>query len=79
MSGFLYFSEHTLQEVALAIMAIVYTLRIIWFLPFTAGKERLGQTGSVQPTPTKGFVYSWANIAMPWAMESTRTKRFLCT
>ena len=74
MSDFLYFSEHTLQEVALAIMAIVYTIRIIWFLRFSAGKERQGQTGSVSTTPTKGFLYSWANIAMPWAMESTRTK-----
>lgn len=77
MSGFLYFSEHTLQEAALAIMAIVYTCRIIWFLRFNAGKERQGQTGSAQTTPTKGFIYSWANIAMPWAMESTRTKKFL--
>jgi nitrate reductase gamma subunit len=77
MSDFLHFSEHTLQEVALAIMAIVYTFRIVWFLRFSAGKERQGQTGSSRTTPTKGFVYSWANIAMPWAMESTRTKSFL--
>lgn len=74
MSEFLHFSEHTLQETALAIMAVVYTIRIIWFLRFTAGKERQGQTGSPNTTPTKGFIYSWANIAMPWAMESTRTK-----
>ena len=77
MSEFLHFSEHTLQEVALAIMAIVYTLRIIWFLRFTAGKERQGRTGSQRTTPAIGFIYSWANIAMPWAMESTRTKWFL--
>ena len=77
MSEFLFFSEHTLQEVALAIMAIVYTCRVIWFLRFNAGKERQGQTGSTQTTPTKGFIYSWANVAMPWAMESTRTKKFL--
>jgi nitrate reductase gamma subunit len=77
MSEFLHFSEHTLQEVALAIMAIVYTLRIIWFLRFTAGQERQGHTGSQRTTPAKGFIYSWANIAMPWAMESTRTKWFL--
>jgi nitrate reductase gamma subunit len=77
MSDLLHFSEHTLQEVALLVMAIVYTCRILWFLRFNAGKERQGQTGSSQTTPTKGFIYSWANIAMPWAMESTRTKPVL--
>ena len=77
MSDLLYFSEHTLQEVALAIMAIVYTCRIVWFLRFKPGKERQGQTGSPRTTPAKGFIYSWANIAMPWAMESTRTKWLL--
>lgn len=77
MSDLLYFSEHTLQEVALAIMAIVYTCRIIWLLRFKAGRERQGQTGDPQTTPVRGFIYSWANIAMPWAMESTRTKWML--
>jgi nitrate reductase gamma subunit len=77
MNWFLHFSEHRLQEVALGLMAVVYTIRIIWFLRFKAGAERQGQTGSVSTTPTKGILYSWANIAMPWAMESTRTKFFL--
>jgi nitrate reductase gamma subunit len=77
MSRFLHFSEHTLQELALGFMALVYTIRIIWFLHFKAGTERQGQTGSANTTPTKGILYSWANIAMPWAMESTRTKFFL--
>jgi nitrate reductase gamma subunit len=74
MSDFLYFSEHTLQEIALVIMALVYTARLIWYFRFTAGKERQGQTGSQSTSPKKGFIYSWANIAMPWGMESTRTK-----
>ena len=74
MSDFLHFSEHTLQEVALVFMACVYVTRIVWFLRFAAGKERQGQTGSGATSPTKGFIYSWANVAMPWAMESTRTK-----
>lgn len=77
MSDFLYFSAHTLQEVALAFMACVYITRIVWFLRFKAGKERQGQTGSASTSPAKGFIYSWANIAMPWAMESTRTKQSL--
>jgi len=72
MSGSLHFAEHTLQEVALVIMACVYTLRIIWFLRFKAGKERQAPTGLPDTTITKGVLYSWANIAMPWGMESTR-------
>ncbi len=74
MSKLLYFSEHTLQEVALVFMALVYTTRIIWFLRFKAGGERQAPTGSSGTTPAKGILYSWANVAMPWAMESTRRK-----
>jgi nitrate reductase gamma subunit len=77
MSGFLHFSEHTLQEVALGFMALVYLVRILWFLRFKAGGERQGQTGAPDTTPAKGVLYSWAIIAMPWAMESTRKKFWL--
>ncbi|MBD3258745.1 hypothetical protein GF377_09955, partial [candidate division GN15 bacterium] len=76
MSDFLHFSEHTLQEVALLIMAIVYTLRLRWLLKFKAGGERQAKTGLPDTTKRKGILYSWANVAMPWAMESTR-KNFL--
>jgi len=77
MSDFLHFSEHRLQEVALLIMAVVYTLRIRWLLHFKAGKERQAPTGSGSLKPNFAILYSWANIAMPWVMESTRTKLFL--
>jgi len=77
ISEFLHFSEHTLQEVALGFMSLVYIIRIIWFLRFKAGKERQAPTGRPGATVSKGVLYSWANIAMPWAMESTRTKPFL--
>ena len=73
---FLRFCEHTLQEVALVIMALVYTVRIRWLLRFKAGGDRQAPTGPSEVTPTRGILYSWANIAMPWAMESTR-KRYL--
>ena len=76
-SDSLHFASHRLQEVALLTMAIVYALRIRWLLKFKAGKERQAATGASGKTPTKGILYSWANIAMPWAMESTRTKFFL--
>jgi nitrate reductase gamma subunit len=75
MSDLLHFSEHTLQEVALGFMALVYVMRITWFLRrFKAGAERQAPTGSLSTTKAKGILYSWANIAMPWSMESTRTK-----
>lgn len=74
MSKLLEFSETTLQEVALVVMALVYITRIIWFLRFKAGAERQPPTGAAGTTPRKGILYSWANVAMPWAMESTRRK-----
>jgi nitrate reductase gamma subunit len=76
MSGFLHFCEHQLQEGALVVMGLVYTARIIWLLRFKAGGDRQAPTGSQGMTPIKGILYSWANVAMPWAMESTR-KRYL--
>ena len=76
MSDLLHFSEHTLQEIALGVMAVVYITRIIWLMRFKAGKERQPATGLRGTTMRKGILYSWGNIAMPWAMESTRTKMF---
>ncbi len=76
MSDLLHFSEHTLQEAALVMMAVVYTLRVRWLFRFKGGKERQGQTGLAGTTPRKGILYSWGIVGMPWAMESTRTKKF---
>ena len=76
MSELLHFSEHTLQEFALLTMAIVYSLRLRWLFHFKGGKERQAPTGSANTTPIKGALYSWATVAMPWAMESSRTKLF---
>lgn len=77
MSDLLHFSEHRLQEVALCIMAIVYITRLSWLLRFKAGRDRQPSTGLPGTTPRKAIIYSWANVAMPWAMESTRTKRMI--
>jgi nitrate reductase gamma subunit len=76
MSNLLHFAEHTLQEVALIFMALVYVTRLVWLLRFKAGKERQAATGIGDTNPRKGFIYSWANIGMPWAMESSRTQFF---
>ncbi len=77
MSEALHFSETTLQEVALVIMALVYTTRLIWIFRFKAGRERQPATGAVDTTKAKGVLYSWFNVAMPWAMESTRKNFFM--
>ncbi|UCC80190.1 MAG: hypothetical protein JSW64_02175 [Candidatus Zixiibacteriota bacterium] len=74
---FQHFAEHRLQEIALLFMAIVYTLRLIWLFKFKAGKERQPKTGLPGTSMKKGILYSWANIFMPWAMESTRAKFFI--
>jgi|WetSurMetagenome_2_1015567.scaffolds.fasta_scaffold123022_3 O-antigen ligase len=77
MSELLHFSEHRLQEIALVIMACVYTLRVAWLLHFKAGRDRQAPTGVFRNSKAKGILYSWMNIAMPWGMESTRTQAFL--
>ena len=76
MSDLLHFSEHTLQEIALVFMAIVYSLRLRWLFKFKGGKERQAPTGDGNTTPRKAIIYSWGVIGMPWSMESTRTKWF---
>jgi nitrate reductase gamma subunit len=77
MSELLCFSEHTLQEAALIFMGSVYVLRIAWLLHFKPARDRQAPTGSGSTSPAKGILYSWLNVAMPWAMESTRTRVFL--
>jgi nitrate reductase gamma subunit len=70
------FAQGTLQEIALVIMGLVYTTRIIWLLRFKPYKERQATTAGEGASTTPGIAYSLANIAMPWAMESTRTNLF---
>ena len=79
MSDLLHFAEHTLQEVALVVMAVVYITRLIWLFRFIGGKERQPTTAKEAPDVSRrrGFIYSWGIIGMPWAMESTRKKFFL--
>ena len=77
MSSTLYFAEGTLQEVALIFMTLVYFARLYWLTRFKAGKERQAPTGTGSVKPRLSILYSWANIALPWGMESTRTKPFL--
>jgi len=70
--------SHTLHWYALAFMGLVYVVRVTWFVKrFKAGGERQAATGIPgRTTPKKGIMYSLGNVAMPWAMESSRTKPF---
>lgn len=72
MSETLHFAQHRLQEVALVFMALVYATRLYWLTRFKAGKDRQPRTGRPTTNPRKGWLYSLAIIAMPWAMESSR-------
>jgi nitrate reductase gamma subunit len=58
-------------------MGTVYILRLLWLFRYKAPKDRQPRTGLPDTSPRKGILYSWANIAMPWEMESTRTKPLL--
>ncbi|HOW85513.1 MAG TPA: hypothetical protein P5119_07255 [Candidatus Aminicenantes bacterium] len=69
MSNLLRTFENEVQLAALAFMGLVYALRLVWIFRFRVGRERtvaVGREGA-------GTGYSLMNIAMPWAMESTRT------
>lgn len=66
--------------IALGVMAVVYTLRLMWLHSFRNARERqpAGQPG--RTNATKGAVYSLGNVLMPWGMESTRKDpRFYAT
>ena len=56
---------------ALCFMGLVYTIRLFWIFKFKAGRDRQkpGEKGTTTLGPA---MYSMMNVAMPWAMESTR-------
>ncbi len=57
---------------ALAVMALVYALRIRWLLSFRATRDRQRPGSPGRTDRRRGAAYSLANVLMPWAMESTR-------
>ncbi len=70
MSRTLSILENDVQIVALLFMATVYVLRLIWLFRFRSAPERTYPAGSA----AAGIAWSMLNVAMPWAMESTRRK-----
>jgi len=71
MSGLLRVLENEVQIAALAFMVVVYALRRVWLFRFNSKKERTWAAGSERA----GIAFSLMNIAMPWAMESSRKNR----
>lgn len=68
---------HTVEIIhwiALGIMGVVYSIRVWWLLRFRATRERQAPGNPERTNARKGAMYSLANVAMPWAMESTRRK-----
>ncbi len=76
MSESLRFVSDELQLMAMGFMAVIYILRIRWLLKYKASRDRQAPSENRGDSSFKGIVYSWANIAMPWSMESTRRMTF---
>jgi nitrate reductase gamma subunit len=68
----LHFAENELQIGALIFMAVVYGLKIRWILSFPASRDRQAPARYPGRSARKGAWLSLLQIAMPWAMGSTR-------
>jgi nitrate reductase gamma subunit len=76
MSETLRFVSDELQLMAMGFMALVYVLRIRWLLKYRASRDKQAPSENRGDSSFRGIVYSWANIALPWSMESTRRMFF---
>lgn len=65
-------TTEVIHWVALAVMAIVYTMRLRWLFSFKAGKDRSAPGNPKQSNAKRGARHSLFNVFMPWGMESTR-------
>jgi hypothetical protein len=70
MSDFLRILENEVQIVALAFLAAVYALRVVWLFRFRNRKDRTFPAGR----GSAGVGYSVMSVALPGAMESTRRR-----
>ena len=66
-------TAEVIHWVALAVMAVVYTTRLMWLFSFKAGRDRSAPAAPERTNARKGGLYSLGNVVMPWSMESTRT------
>jgi len=58
--------------IALAIMGVVYVMRLAWLFRYKAGRDRQLPGERHGNTSAYPALYSLGNVAMPWLMESTR-------
>jgi hypothetical protein len=65
-------TAEVIHWVALAVMAVVYTLRIRWLFGFKLAKDMSAPGNPGQSDKKTGVRYSLFNVFMPWSMESTR-------
>jgi hypothetical protein len=70
MSDFLKVLENKVQLAALAFMTLVYVGRVVWIFRFKIRRDRTFAAGR----ESAGAGFSLMNVAMPWAMESTRKR-----
>jgi nitrate reductase gamma subunit len=67
-------TAETIHWAALAVMVIVYTIRLVWLHQFRDARDRQPPGDPERTNATKGGLYSLGNVLMPWAMESTRDR-----
>lgn len=65
--------------IALGVMAVVYTMRILWLFKFKKGGDRSAPGGQGRTSAKQGAYHSLANVALPMSMESTRKNLFFYT
>jgi nitrate reductase gamma subunit len=65
-------AAEVIHWIALAVMALVYTLRLRWLFSFKAGKDKSAPGNPQQSNAKAGARHSLLNVFMPWGMESTR-------
>lgn len=65
-------TTEVIHWIALGVMAVVYTLRIWWLMRFKLAVDRSAPGNPTRTDGKRGATYSLFNVAMPWAMESTR-------
>jgi nitrate reductase gamma subunit len=65
-------SVEVIHWIALAVMGIVYTMRLRWLFSFKAAKDRSAPGNPAQSNAKLGARHSLFNVFMPWGMESTR-------
>ena len=71
-AGNLLYTAEVVHFSALGVMILVYTLRLFWLFRFKVGRDRQAPGERLGDTSLSPALYSMMNVAMPWAMESTR-------